>query len=355
MMVHACSTGTAQGGRPSARDRVPPTTSEEDSPILNKTIIALLCLLGACGQAALADSCKDNFKDSGDDPRNGITYVTWVTEPGLDAHSALGQVTRRAIDQGYSVGLPVFAGVSYRPTQNSAASQMLMMQQAKPPLPLAVSFDAGSQRLSVGVSLAPGQQAPRDGVRDALCKLIDGLDAGAEGKATAEAAFQQSGLNTVHPMKAEELSQSLSKELAAARPGEHIRFVTKDPTHQQLADQQKISQVMMPKMVVYLGRTYDIDGQIGYIDNATRPMYLPGKASDYSFEFLVWKMKGLGGIGGADEMPFNRFQVVCHLADKDKPRFQTMKQHDFAHMRGVVTELTPSSIVLSQCTQVNGQ
>ena len=62
-------------------------------------IMLLVFLLVGMKTAYSQSECEANFKVSGD-PRNGASYLTYVTIPHLDIHSALGQVEKAALDGG---------------------------------------------------------------------------------------------------------------------------------------------------------------------------------------------------------------------------------------------------------------
>lgn len=80
-----------------------------NAPRTRASPYALLVLLAP---VALAQSeCAKNFRESGD-PRNGATYLSYVTIPNLDAHSALGQVEAIGLAAGLKVGAENYEGDS---------------------------------------------------------------------------------------------------------------------------------------------------------------------------------------------------------------------------------------------------
>lgn len=73
------------------------------------TSLPLIVLFGLVPVLHAADTCEANFKTSGD-PRNGASFETFVTIPGLDNHSALGQMEKIAMDKGFKVGAEDYSG-----------------------------------------------------------------------------------------------------------------------------------------------------------------------------------------------------------------------------------------------------
>lgn len=303
------------------------------------TRLAALALLLCTSVSARAGECENNVSATGD-PRNGQIFATSINIRGLTARSALGQIQQNAKDQGYKVGLPVL---------DSPISNMAFMQDSnQPPLMLAALFDGRTGLTGVSVQLNPGQAGTRDGVGAGLCKLLAGLKPGSEGEKIANASLAASGFDTVYKTTADALSASLFKEMEPARPNERLRIsFAKSRGEDQRNLNDQVAVFMVPKLQQYLGRKYEVDGQVGILDQDLNMGYVDSKR--FSFEFMVTEHRGLARV--ADELPANRFQVVCRLPPTARDAYASLKVRDWVRMTGVVTSIAPSRIELSNCQQ----
>jgi len=296
--------------------------------------LAVACALGATASAAAA-TCEQNFKSVGD-PRNGQTYLTEVTIPGLKPSSGLGQLRKLALDEGNNF----VSGDVFTETEG----QMYVMQtDLKVPLVTAVSI-SNKGTVLVGTKLARGQTAKDEDVRGAFCGWLNQLKTGKEGEAIAEAVRISSGFDKPTPATAVGMSTVLGKEAKKLQRNINTMPLKNLFSDGPLPDTDSLYQ---PMFVKYFGRRFIIDGQV-YTAQANN--------INKTFEvgYLVTKMKGIGGIGGRQSSGDNNanFTVHCALANDQRALGATLRLEDWVKLEGVVDNIDTGHIHLRDCRQV---
>ncbi|MEG2806145.1 hypothetical protein [Stenotrophomonas sp.] len=301
-------------------------------PVALATLAASLTL----ALPAAARTCEQNFKAIGD-PRNGQTFVTELTVPGLKPGSALGQLRKRALDAGN-----VFvSGDVITPEEG----QMYLVQ-TNLKVPLVTVVTASHQgSVVIGTKLARGQTAPEDGVRTEMCNWLNGLKAGKEGEAIAEAVRVSSGFDKPTVATAVGMSSVLGKETKALQ-----RRISTAPLKGLLSGgnaDPDVDAMFQPLIAKYFGRRFIIDGQVYTA--------LPNRMKNtFEVGYLVTKMKGIGGIGGRQANDFNNsnFTVHCALADDQAALAATLRGNDWVKLQGTVDSIDMGGIHLRDCRQV---
>jgi hypothetical protein len=302
-----------------------------------RTCVLGLCLVMASMQA-MAGSCEDSFEAEGD-PRNGLFFTAQVQVPGLAAHSALGQLRQLVVDGGYETGGELLG--------EGAGEFSFIQRSSRPPLVVrAAADDAGL--VTLALKLAGGQKAQPADVMAEFCGLLAKLRPGAEGLAIAAAARARTGAMSVVVADAVKLSAELGKEMDAVmgpvrRKGTLGRIVIGAGTP---ATQAEYAEAFAPVRAKYLGRRYRVDGQVHTLsqDRMSREM---------SMAWLVTPTRGLLGI--RQEASFNdlNFQLKCVFADDQSRFFATLAEGNQVTLQGVVTEVTPGSLQLSECRRAD--
>jgi hypothetical protein len=108
-------------------------------------------LIACGGRPVLAQgSCESNLKVRGD-PRNGAAYVTFVTIPNLDIHSALGQIEKIALDNNLTPGAENYEGdVGTLTVVRKDKSSLLHQDKG---FPILIKADKANSRLIMALQL----------------------------------------------------------------------------------------------------------------------------------------------------------------------------------------------------------
>jgi hypothetical protein len=302
-----------------------------------RILAGLLSLATGCVPAA-AQTCADSFETEGD-PRNGLLFTAQVHLPGLTARSALGQLQLFAVDGGYEAGGELLVGDSGEFSFVQAGS--------RPPLTIRAVADAAG-RVSLGLKLARGQQAGTEDVKSEFCSLLGRLKTGAEGDALAESGRAKSGSARIIDVDAVKLSAALDREMEkvlapVAAKGKLGRLVIGAGTS---AAPGEYAEAFAPVRAKHLGRRYRIDGQIYTIsqDLLTREM---------TMSFLVTPTRGLLGIRQEDSFNNLNFAIRCNFAADQARFFATLGERNHVTLTGVVTDLVPGVMQLSECRKGN--
>jgi hypothetical protein len=146
--------------------------------------IVLMC---AVRTATAQDPCETNFKALGD-PRNGASYVSFVTIPNLDTHSALGQIERMTLAQGLTVGAETYSDNEGNLTLHPADLGLIHTQQG---YPIVIKADTVSHELLIAAKLNQGRTVTADTMKATLCGLLTQVTMDDAGAAKAAAAHAQ--------------------------------------------------------------------------------------------------------------------------------------------------------------------
>lgn len=302
-----------------------------------KRWIGVLASCAAATQVAAA-TCEEDFAADGDS-RNGLLFTAQVEVPGLAARSALGQLRRFAIDGGYEPGGELLAA--------GAGEFSFIQRGSRPPLVVrATAQDSGA--VTLALKLAGGQHAAPDDVRSEFCGMLRRLKPGAEGEAVARAAREATGAERVIDADAVRLSADLGREMdrvmgPVARKGTLGRVVIGAGTPASAAE---VAEAFAPVRATYVGRRYRIDGQVHVLsqDLQTREM---------TMAWLVTPRRGLLGI--RQEASFNdlNFSLRCAFAADQARFFATLAEGNQVTLEGVVTEIEPGGMQLSECRRAD--
>lgn len=292
--------------------------------------------LFAVQAAAMAGKCT--FQTSGD-PRNGLAFKAQTQVPGLSISSALGQLQHLALEGGYALG-------NERITATSGQLSFLQTRN-QPALVVWAQADA-TGRVSLSLTLAPGQKVEPAAVESELCALLGKVNAGKEGEALAAAARAKSGLGRTLPVEAVTLSKTLDKEVKQAlapanRDGVLRLFSGKDKE----AGPREVEALFAPIRARYLGQKYRIEGQVWASTRNVLPHHVDQLVNPHlELVFDVRKRKGLLGVREDSTEQDLHFQIVCRLTKDQFQFFQSLTEGDFATLTGTVVEIEPGRMVI---------
>ncbi len=297
------------------------------------SITLAACALGAAASATAA-TCEQNFKSVGD-PRNGQTYLTEVTLPGLKPSSGLGQLRKLALDEGNNV-------VSGDVITETDGQMYVMQTNLNVPVVTAVSI-SNKGTVLIGTKLARGQTAKDEDVRAAFCGWLGQLKTGKEGEAIAEAVRVSSGFDKPTPTTAVALSAALGKMTKKMERKINMMPLKSLFAGGEMPDNDALYQ---PLLVHYFGRRFVIDGQV-----YTAQVHPLDKRMEVGY--LVTQMKGIGGIGGRQNKDFNNsnFTVHCQLANDQRALGSTLRGDDWVKLEGTVDKIDTGGIHLRDCRQ----
>lgn len=286
-------------------------------PVIRAGVFCISVLLLA--KAALAaDSCEANFKVSGD-PRNGASFDTSVTIPGLDMHSALGQLQQIALDGGFKIGAE-----DYKDSEGELViARKDSFKVRGYPILLVANNDTG--KVSIALRLHRGQMAKAEDMRSFMCGMLSKLKAGEEGKAIAAAARAKTHTDQITDVKAPNLAYELEKAIRFKQSREQIETIEAQ----------------------YVNRMYRIDGQIYTVSKSRY-------AADHrELAFVTTRRSGLLGIQESDTNQMIRVSIVCVMAPDQAAYFDNLREQDFATVVGKVSSFDGHSLQLKDCKQGN--
>ena len=302
------------------------------------SLLKLPLLLCGLALPVLAADPSCDFQAVGD-PRNGLLFIARTQRSDLTVSSALGQFQQIALDGGYELGGELIQGNSGR----------LSFIQASNSPALVVWVDAdNSGNVSLTMQLARNQKADVAGVKKEFCSLLGKLKGGPEGDAVAAAARSRSGLGRFIAVKAVQFSADLSREVkqalkGPAAKGKLSRALIGSGAY---AGDGEYREAFAPLQAKYLGRKYEIDGQLYVVsrDTLNREMRIT---------FLVTPTRGLLGIRQDAEYNNLNFQISCTLASDQSLFFSTLSEGNWVKLVGTVTAINPGGIELTDCRQAN--
>lgn len=275
--------------------------------ILLWSTLFLLSTLSA--KSLFADSCEDNFKASGD-PRNGATYVTFVTLSNLDPHSALGQMEKLALDQGFVIGSENYDGDEGTLTIIQKDSNNILHPHKG--FPILIKANKTTSRLAIALQLNQGQTATAENVRNSMCGMLNKVTMDNAGAAVAAEAHAQTHSDEIINIKAPDLASQMSKAMIG------------HALHPEIVEAQ------------YMGRVYRIDGQVSIMmtpgEAVARSQSIQSGSNSFNISYNTAKTGLLGGRVDTHTA------IVCHTDPKQSDRFLALRNNDYATLIGKVTQ-----------------
>jgi hypothetical protein len=276
----------------------------------------ILPLIACAVQPVLAQgSCEANFKTSGD-PRNGASYVTFVTIPNLDPHSALGQVEKIALDNNLAPGAESYEGdegtlTVVRKAQGSA------LHPSKG-FPILFKANKADNRLIMALQLNQGQTSTAENMQTFMCGILTHVTMDSAGMAVAAAAHAQTHSDEITNITATELAQKLTRRAWG-------RALKPDDIQNE-----------------YMGRVYRIDGQVSITmtpgEAIARAQSIQGGSNSIDIMYNSKAKTGLlGSPAGAQTA-----SITCHSDPKPLNRFLALRNGDYATLIGKVVQVVPN-------------
>jgi hypothetical protein len=280
----------------------------------------LLGLLTLPVAAGAAGTCEENFKTSGD-PRNGAAFATSVTIPGLSVRSALGQMQKTALDDGFEVGNEAIR------EQDGTLTILQKSSMLNRGFLIYINADAGGQ-IAINSRLNRDQVAKPEDIRGGMCSMLGRLKTGPEGEAIANAAREKTGVEQVRSLKAHDLAKELDKavEREQGKRGE--------------------GQVDMNRVYAkYLNKRFRIDGQIARKGEPT-PQF-PNE--DQEIEWITTGHKGLLAFKEDSFAQGARPTILCKVPKELSEYFKALRNDDWATLTGKVTKFEGNVMTLENC------
>lgn len=302
----------------------------------------MICLAGllAMSATARAGTCEQDFKTVGD-PRNGLLYVGRLVKPGLTVSSALGQLQKIAVDDGFEVGAESIQG--------DKGELFFTLTTSRPPVVVRVEANSAGE-VTMGTKLAAGQKMDEEDARRNICGMLGRLKTGAEGEVIATAARVKHGSDRVIDIKAEVLSAELRREIdRAKRSTVSGKTIMKDlllgtSTH-ATTDQMNVATA--PIVAKYRGRKYRIDGQAYTVSTSEYTGAMEAA-------FLVTQTRGLLGVRQSSSMNNSlNYTIVCVMAPDQAAFFSTLNGGSYMTLVGTVDTMTMYGMKLRDCRQGN--
>ena len=282
--------------------------------ISNMVLFGFL-LLGM--KAAYAQNeCAANFKVSGD-PRNGASYLTYVTIPHLDIHSALGQVEKISLDSGLAPGSENYAGDEGTLTVvRKDKTGLLHLNNQNKGYPILIKANKANNRLIMALQLNQGQVATAENMQSFMCGILTHVTMDSAGATAAAAAHAETHSDEITNITATELGQKLTK-----------RPLTLGLKPADIENQ-------------YMGRVFRIDGQVAIMmtpgEALGRSQSIQDGRNSIEIPFSTAKVKTglLGTPAGAQTG-----QVICRTDPKQLNRFMALRNGDYATVIGKVVQV----------------
>lgn len=276
----------------------------------------VLPLIACVGQPVLAqESCESNLKVSGD-PRNGAAYVTNVTIPNLDIHSALGQIEKIALDNNLTPGAENYEGDEGTLTIVRKDKSTLLHQDKG--FPILVKAEKASNRLIMALQLNQGQISTAENMQSFMCGMLTHVTMDSAGTAAAAAAHAQTHSDEIINTTATELAQKLTRR-----------------TWERALKPEDIQNQ-------YMGRVYRLDGQIiiaSPLEAYDRSLKLQGGSQSIDITYDTSKVKtGLLGSPAGAQLS----SITCHSDPKQLARFLALRNGDYATLIGKVVQVVPN-------------
>jgi len=299
-------------------------------------MIKSLVALGLYASIAFAGPCE--FQVFGD-ARNGLQFQAHTQIAGLSIQSALGQLQQLALSGGYQIGNELITGKS---------GELAFIQMGSQPALVIWAKADNEGRVSLSLKLARGQKANPADVQSEFCDMLGKLKTGKEGEAIATAARTKTGAGRVIAAKADKLSAEIGAEVKAAlgpvaNKGKLSKFLIGTGTY---ATAGELEEAFAPLRAKYVGRKYQIDGQIYTValNTITREM---------EFNLLVTPKRGLLGIKQERQYNIQNYQIKCIMAKDQAAFYSTLSEGNWVTVAGTVTEVRQDGLVLTGCRQAN--
>lgn len=271
-----------------------------------KRIVMLGCLAAMASGVAGARSCEDNFRADGD-PRNGAIFSTSVTIPGLGMRSALGQMQKIALDDGFQIGNEE---LGEREGKLTIVQKSSMLNRG---FLIHITADADG-KVGIDTRLNRGQQAKAEDIRGSMCKMLARLKTGADADAIAAATRAKTGVDKVINIKARDLAVELGR----------LKTSSEDP--------RAIG-------ARYLNKVYRIDGQVRWKSDPD--------ATPLTMDFKTVLESGMLGV--PEEVLNERPMIICVMAPDQGDFFDSLEPEDYATVIGKVAKYEGSAITLENC------
>lgn len=278
-------------------------------------LIALFCV----GRAFAQNDCAANFKVSGD-PRNGASYLTYVTIPHLDIHSALGQVEKISLDNGLAPGAENYEGDEGTLTVvRKDKTGLLHLNNQNKGYPILIKANKANNRLIMALQLNQGQVATAENMQSFMCGILTHVTMDTAGATAAAAAHAETHSDEITNITATELAQKLT------RRGWGRALNPTDIENQ------------------YMGRIYRIDGQVSIMmtpgEALGRSQSIQDGRNSIDLAFNTSKVKtGLLGTPPGSQTG----SITCHSDPKQLNRFLALRNGDYATVIGKVVQVVPN-------------
>ena len=280
--------------------------------------IALTILLGALplveGKASAQNECAANFQVTGD-PRNGASYVTYITIPHIDIHSALGQVEKIAIDSNLVPDAENYEGDEGTLTISRKGKSGFLHESKG--FPMMIKANKTNDRLIMAVQLNQGQTSTAENMQGFMCTILTHVTMDSAGAAAAAAAHAQTHSDEITNITATELAQKLTRRAWG------LAFKPDDLQNE------------------YMGRVYRIDGKVLVTmtpgEALARAQSIQNGHNSFDISYDTSKVKtGLLGHQAFSQLG----NVTCHTDPKQMPRFMALRNGDYATLIGKVVQVT---------------
>lgn len=276
--------------------------------------LSLSSFLLATATIHAQNECAANFKVSGD-PRNGSSYLTYVTIPQMDIHSALGQVEKIALDNGLVVGAENYEGNEGTLTVVRKDKSGLLHQNRG--YPILIKANKTNSRLIMALQLNQGQVSTAENMQNFMCGILTNVRMDSAGAASAAAAHAETHSDQITNITATELGQKLTK-----------RPFTLGLKPQDIENQ-------------YMGRVFRIDGKVSIMmtpgEALARAQSIQNGTNSMQIAFDTSKVK-TGLLGTPAGAPTG--QVICQSTDpKQLDRFMALRNGDYATLIGKVEQV----------------
>ncbi|MEN5267003.1 hypothetical protein [Stenotrophomonas sp. TWI587] len=305
-------------------------------------VYTTMVLLAAAGPAAASGACDKAFKTVGD-ARNGALYMADVTVPGLKVQSALDQLRKIGGDDKFEVAGQLVDG-------DTGDQYLIQRTGLRVPLVLVGTADR-TGRVTLATKLARGQSIEPAAAKQSMCGMLDKLKAGSQGDTIAAAGRTQYPMPAIEAVAAPDLSKKMGKEVKDTMALYRSAGAFKDlmlGTNTNKEDKGDRSATFLPLYATYVGRRYQIDGQI-YTVNPNTYSTKPGDIG--SINYLVTPTRGLLRVRQNDTYNNNNYTIRCEFASDQAANFTMLRERDWAKLEGEISSIEESSMTLRNCRQ----
>lgn len=305
-------------------------------------VYTTMVLLAAAGPAAASGACDKAFKTVGD-ARNGALYMADVTVPGLKVQSALDQLRKIGGDDKFEVAGQLVEG-------DTGDQYLIQRTGLRVPLVLVGTADR-TGRVTLATKLARGQSIEPAAAKQSMCGMLDKLKAGSQGDTVAAAGRTQYPMPAIEAVAAPDLSKRMGKEVKDTMALYRSAGAFKDlmlGTNTNKEDKGDRSATFLPLYATYVGRRYQIDGQI-YTVNPSTYSTKPGDIG--SINYLVTPTRGLLRVRQNDTFNNNNYTIRCEFASDQAANFTMLRERDWAKLEGEISSIEESSMTLRNCRQ----